>query len=254
MTSLRYRLIEGSGNSFVLIDATCQDISLSQKAIETLCTTHKVDGLLLLTSSPIADCRMKYFNRDGREAGMCGNGLRCTAFYLQKECLIETAQGVRAGKSGQNSAAVDMGEPELLKTVTIDSYDFILIDSGVPHAITFVDSVDDVDLKNFAPQYRHNKTFGPHGANVSVAEKIDEARYKIRTFERGVEAETGACGTAACALACALQPTKNIRFTITPSSKQDLYVSVKPIEGKLTMALEGPCHFIGKQYVLTSSL
>ncbi len=254
MTFFNYRVIEGSGNSFVLIDGINENISLTQAAIETLCAKHKVDGLLFLSSSPNADCRMQYFNRDGKEAPMCGNGLRCTAFYLQKESLIETAKGLRAGKASKNSAIVDMGYARILKTVHLDSYDFTFIDTGVPHAVAIVDNVDEVDLATVGPRYRHHEAFGAAGTNVSFAKKIHDTHYQIRTYERGVERETGACGTAASALACALLPKKNNCFTITPTSKQDLYVNVTPIGDGFQTTLEGPCHFIGNSYVFAGGV
>ena len=238
---MKFVKIEGAGNTFLLLDTPADLDSLT---IQSLCHTHQVDGLLHLVPDFSADCRMHYYNRDGTEGSMCGNGLRCVAFHLGKDCTIATEVGIRKGFCYKDSAKVEMGTVRILKQLSLDNRDFFFVDSGVPHALTFVPDVSTIDLNTFGPLYRSHTAFGPAGTNVSVVQKIDNTKLRIRIYERGVEAETGACGTAACAACTLLKPTQPTRYEVIPPSKMALFVEITPKAADYVAYLEGPCRYL----------
>ncbi len=256
-------LIEGAGNTFILLHSLDPFFSISQKAIEILCLKNDVDGFLLITPHVSSDCTMQYYNRDGNEAGMCGNGLRCTAFYLgtisrtanehnhlTNTHSIATAKGIRNGFSDNNSATVEMGIVHFLNEYRLkdmhgSSWTFSLFDSGVPHAIALVKDITDYDLSSIGPYFRYHESFAPAGTNISLIQIESDTKLLIRTYERGVEAETGACGTAACAAASFINPQQKRTFQIIPTSKNPLFVTIIPSEDGNMALLKGPCTIFG---------
>jgi len=219
-------IMSGSGNTFVVMDNRkgCVKGSPSEFA-ERVCRREKTDGLLLVEEAerPNAHAfKMHFFNPDGSEPGMCGNGARCIAWFAVKELEFNPhglVFGVVNG-DGVVHADVDLGNGLVAISGMIDPNDYRLrmpidpgrlglppeteisfINSGVPHAVVWVSDLAEVDVATVGRRIRSHKEFGPAGTNVNFATVLGRNRLSIRTYERGVERETGACGTGAIAAA-----------------------------------------------------
>lgn len=203
----------GCGNDFILIDQRVAAFPLTSKTlIERLCDRQKgigADGIILLENG--SDFKMRIFNRDGSEAEMCGNGLRCFAAFIlelgyeKKPYTIQVQEESLKVEFIGNEIKAEMGEPkELTLDQALEMEDTSLIchtvNTGVPHAIIFVDSLD-IPVNDLGSKIRHHPRFFPKGVNANFVQKLSAKELAIRTFERGVETETLACGTAATASA-----------------------------------------------------
>lgn len=258
--TLKGHLIEGSKNSFVLLDLLRTKFELPRgNQITGACASANVDGLLALLPSEKADLKMHYFNRDGAEASMCGNGLRCVAYYAKRyfprSFHVETQRGIRKVSATDTAARVEMGAVAsngsvILQAPDNQSFTFHLFDSGVPHAIVECSPVSHVDVALLGKHFRFHDFFKPAGTNVSFLEQISKQSALIRTYERGVEAETGACGTGAVAAATYLyQKNQQTQWTIIPTSQASLTVYIHESNGVLFAELEGPCRLFGTALV-----
>lgn len=199
----------GTGNDFVMIDGRSLHASgFDEKLIKRLCDRRfgiGGDGLILLQESKKFEFNMRYFNADGREGTMCGNGGRCiTAFAFklglcQEDCTFEGIDGIH-----QASILPD-GEIRLrLKDVKgIDSLeDGYLLDTGSPHFVKFTTNLHSLDVEREGAAIRHQARFGERGVNVNFVEPGPAVQQiSVRTFERGVEGETWSCGTGVTAAA-----------------------------------------------------
>jgi len=209
MTKIKFTKMVGAGNDFVVIDSTHKDYSKLTKVLCQRRTGVGADGVLVLEKSKKADFKMRIFNADGSEAEMCGNGLRCAVLYVGKKrkVKIETMAGMyEAEITGKDSVRIKMAAPKDLKkdtgiTVNGRAIKVNYIDAGVPHAVIFVEGLNGIDVDNIGRSIRYHDEFKPRGANVDFVEIIDDASIRIRTYERGVEAETLACGTGSVASA-----------------------------------------------------
>jgi diaminopimelate epimerase len=192
--------------------------ALSKAVIARLCDRHRgvgADGVLAVEPAQAgADFRMRYFNADGGEADMCGNGARCFARFAARllpsrpdSISFETPAGViRARFSGDlvtinMSEPRDLREPAAMEVAGMGSCRVHFLNTGVPHAVVFVGAVETVDVPASGASLRWNPAFAPDGANANFAQILPEGFLKLRTFERGVEGETLACGTGVCATA-----------------------------------------------------
>jgi len=254
---------EGCGNDFIMINNLNGDISLESDYIKSLCNRHfgiGADGLILLEKSTKALCFMNYYNSDGTQAEMCGNGVRCTAkFYLEAspkqglglaEIDIETRSGIKNIKINQDETySVNMGLPVFnhndfpLGKIKIEGIDLECVSMGNPHAVSIIDDFNNIDLKTIGPKIENNENF-PNKINVEFVEKINDKNYKVKVWERGC-GETLACGTGACAVYAILQKTSpepgsgEAEITLDfPGGK--LYLS-KDHEGNII--LRGPATF-----------
>lgn len=193
----------GAGNTFFLIDQRTQPFKLDHMPL--LCQRHELDGCILVGHSTVADASMRIFNRDGTEAEMCGNGLRCFIHFLrdlgiEREIYrVETLAGVQKGWFVENEVCVELTPPKDLKLDYSDHLHFL--NTGVPHAVCFVEDVETIDVEQQGRSLRHASKFAPAGANVNFVMLRDQYTISIRTYERGVEKETLACGTGAMAAA-----------------------------------------------------
>lgn len=207
---IKYPIYSGAGNTFVIVEGL-----FPENRITELCQSFEVDGVLLISGSAVADVFVKFYNLDGSEAESCGNGLRCLASYCfaksgKKEVFMESGFGIyHATHFGGDRIAVNMTKSswDLRRDLVIDAGDNILlghfINTGVPHVVVFVEDVDKVDIELMGANLRRHAMFAPEGANVdfvSGARDFNGELYQ-RTYERGVERETLACGTGAVASA-----------------------------------------------------
>jgi diaminopimelate epimerase len=211
--------MHGAGNDFLLINDMDERCLISKASIAALCSRHRgigADGLILLRPSAAARFSMKYFNSDGGEAQMCGNGARCAAKFAH-ECGIaervmsfETRVGMVRAEILKEGVRIDIGDVrELALDKRIASYarpvHFGVC--GVPHAVIVDDgagSLPHEEFVAFARKVRHDPAFGADGANVNAVSVIGKHRCTYRTYERGVEDETLACGTGAVVVSAVL--------------------------------------------------
>ncbi len=200
-----------SGNDFVVIERS-QNPAINNPRIlaRSICDRKfgvGADGLLLLEKSKIADVRMRIFNPDGSEAEMCGNGARCSVLYVgRRNTKLETKAGIIQSQLKGNSVKIKLTEPKDLKLnlpikVNNRTLQVNFINTGVPHTVIFVADLDKIDVINLGRQIRFHKRFAPQGTNVDFVEALSNKSIKIRTYERGVEDETLACGTGIVASA-----------------------------------------------------
>lgn len=203
---------QGAGNDFILIDdRACSFSCFDFQWIQKLCDRRVgigADGLILLQLDQTADFKMRIFNSDGHEADKCGNGLRCLARFIEdlgfakKNYQIAVGSGRAEIGFEKDSIVVDMGSAEAPRVnIPTDVGPVHFIHTGVPHVVQFVDDVEAIDLPTFGHYLRHHPQFSPHGTNVNVVSFVSDGALRARTFERGVEGETLACGTGAVAIA-----------------------------------------------------
>ncbi len=215
--SLPFVKMHGAGNDFVVVDG--RDLSggeLTPERIAVLCDRRRGiggDGLVLVAPAAGVDFQMTYFNADGRPATMCGNGARCAvAFAFSRglcgeECKFTSAAGTHSGRLTESEVTIQMSPwRDLRLGIEVTGSPFPahhFVDTGVPHLVIPVADLAAVDLGGWGPRLRRHPTLAPDGANVDWVQ-AGEAECSLRTYERGVEAETLACGTGAAAAAVVL--------------------------------------------------
>ncbi len=214
--SVPFTKMSGAGNDFLVVEGL-PGVNYPRLARSICRRTDGVgaDGLLVLLPSRRADFRMRIINADGSEAEMCGNGARCLALYIAARhkpaglsFVIETLAGPVAARVSGGRAAVCLGRPRgirLERPLTLRGRGIHVdeLDTGVPHAVVFVEDLAAVDVGRIGAAIREHRAFAPRGTNVDFVEQLDGDRIAVRTYERGVEAETRACGTGAAAAAVA---------------------------------------------------
>jgi diaminopimelate epimerase len=217
---LHFFKMNGAGNDFSVIDNRDLSISLDAETIEALCDRHRgigADGLLAVEPAQNgADFKFRYYNADGGEAEMCGNGARCfgrfTAHLLDgipDRVTFETIAGTLAAEMVGENVRIAMSVPKDLKLetdVNIPGLDATLhfVNTGVPHVVAFIptgDAFETLDVYTHGRSIREHQAFAPAGTNANFATVIAPGHIEIRTYERGVEDETLACGTGMVASA-----------------------------------------------------
>ncbi|MFO7667538.1 MAG: diaminopimelate epimerase [Desulfobacterales bacterium] len=217
MKKLTFFKMSGSGNDFILIDNrnNVVDENNLTSFIRNVCRRKMsagADGLILIENSDSADFKWRYYNSDGGRAEMCGNGARCAArfAYLNKiagsEMSFVTDAGIVRARVRGARVKVKMVDPSDFKQdYSIELKDGPLtlssVNTGVPHVVITMDSIDDVDVVGTGREIRLHKKFAPAGTNVNFITRVKNGTFSIRTYERGVEDETLACGTGSIASA-----------------------------------------------------
>jgi diaminopimelate epimerase len=222
---LRFTKMNGAGNDFVLLDNRAGDIALTREQIARICDRHRgvgADGVLVLElPTNGADFRMRYYNADGGEAEMCGNGARCFARFADRtagpleKLSFETPAGVIGAQLGGELVTLQMSDPSDLRLgleipLGGENIRASYLDSGVPHVVVPVTTIDEVDVRSLGSALRNHPIFAPRGANANFSEQRGSRSIAIRTYERGVEAETLACGTGVVASAIIFAANKNV--------------------------------------------
>lgn len=209
MAGLHFFKYSAAGNDFVIMDNRSGLVELSAAQIREICHRHfgiGADGVLLLAGDPVYDYRMEYFNADGSRGEMCGNGARALCAFARR-LDVPQRTGQFLADDGAHGYRIDDGgiwieilvNPER-QDVEIDGQNAALMNTGVPHLVLPVESVADTKVNEIGyPLSRVSERF-PQGANINFLE-LGGAIHKVRTFERGVDAETLACGTGATAVA-----------------------------------------------------
>ncbi len=227
MKRVKFFKYQGAGNDFILVEDFNQSLNFEiREYISFMCDRNfgiGADGLILLQPSKIADAKMRIFNSDGGEATMCGNGLRCAVKHLEKISVsIETLEGIAVGENQEGHVSVTLPTVEEVLSPLALSNSRIghLFHTGVPHLVIMVDSLEVEDFEQEAKELRCHKMFAPDGVNVSYIKEVNNDLH-IRTYERGVEKETLACGTA-CAAAILLlrkyDKKKKSQYRVFPKS------------------------------------
>ena len=203
---LKFFKYQGAGNDFVMIDDRQQTFPISTKLINRLCDRHfgvGADGLILLQNDTESDFKMVYFNSDGNESTMCGNGGRCIIRFandldVASENMTFTAiDGLHHGIVDSNVIRLQMIDVDEVE----DHDHYLFMNTGSPHHVEFVEKVDDVDVYNRGKEIRNGSPYFEKGSNVNFVEVMPDNNLRIRTYERGVENETLACGTGITAAA-----------------------------------------------------
>ncbi len=245
---MRFAKYHGCGNDFILMDNRSRHFCPEAEAIRFLTDRHTGvggDGVILLEESVSADVKMRIFNADGTEADMCGNGARCFLRFLAElgyplPIEIEVCDRVLSGTAAQNSASIEMGIPWDI-ALNIDSPFGLLhrINTGVPHAVIFVDDLDRFDIETSGKAIRRASLFSPEGTNVTFAQKVSKGRLAFSTYERGVEGETRACGTGACAAALIAHLIDGTASPIEAMTKRGDVIKVA-FSDRLEVTMSGP--------------
>jgi len=242
----------GAGNDFVLIDICYLSLSYDLGALaRSLCDRRRgigADGLLLLLESKTADFQMRIFNADGSEPAMCGNGIRCLVDYVQREknaadeITIETMHRILRCRKLGDQIAVDLGAPSVLHWPSGSVY---VVDTGVPHAVLFVEDLENVDVAVEGKKVRFDPTFGPSGVNVNFAAIDADGRICVRTYERGVESETLACGTGAAAVAYVAATLHNLPSPIPIATRSSFSEGRPEFNATISFSIERSIEMLG---------
>ena len=217
MKNIPFFKISGSGNDFIIIDNRSQVVqeSILQQMIVGSCRRKMsvgADGFILVENSEQADFKWRFYNSDGSRAEMCGNGARCVSrFAFLKEIAgpdlsFETDAGVITAQIVDDRVKIKMTDPTGMKegnTLVLDNHHltYQFINTGVPHVVIKAEDIDAVDVAGTGSAIRYHAAFSPAGTNVNFIRVSEENTLSIRTYERGVENETLACGTGSVAAA-----------------------------------------------------
>ncbi|PHR74007.1 MAG: diaminopimelate epimerase [Lutibacter sp.] len=230
---INFNKYQGTGNDFVIIDNRenhfpKKDINLINK----LCDRRfgiGADGLILLEDSDSSDFKMIYFNADGNESTMCGNGGRCIVAFAKKLGIFSDNTTFTA-IDGTHYATIKDSRVSLqmidVDTIT-NNKTHLFLNTGSPHHIEFVDVVSKIDVKTKGRSIRKGAPYFEEGTNVNFVEQVDDNTFKVRTYERGVEDETLSCGTGVTAVAIAANVAKK-------SSENN--ISLETLGGKLSVS------------------
>jgi diaminopimelate epimerase len=217
MNPIPFYKMSGAGNDFIVIDNRDQKVKDNNLTgfITGVCRRRMsagADGLILIETSETCDFRWRFFNADGSKAEMCGNGARCAARFAHELGIagtvlsFETEAGVVRAQINNDRVKVRMPEPSDLQLayplkLANHTLDISSINTGVPHAVVMVEQVDDTDVVTLGREIRFHQNFAPAGTNANFVQRSQGNSIEIRTYERGVEDETLACGTGAIASA-----------------------------------------------------
>jgi diaminopimelate epimerase len=255
--------MSGAGNDFIVIDNRSRIIRENVVLAKKICDRHwsvGADGLLILETSEKASYRMMYYNADGSYGGMCGNGGRCIAMFAYLENIansnhtFEALDHIYSVSIDSGNVTLHMKNPNFLKLnqhlyIAKKKISFHSIDTGAPHIVINIDDInknkdfDEFDVQRWGRLIRWHKKFAPTGTNVNFIKISEDNTIYLRTFERGVEAETLACGTGsvASAIIAYIKWKLNIPITVLPTSKVPLFINFNETEKNiLDVQLVGP--------------
>jgi len=247
--------MSGTGNDFIIIDHRKPLIGREAMAeFAALVCRRKfsagADGLVLIEDSDQADFAWLFFNADGSVAEMCGNGARCAARFAYMHGIaparmcFETLAGILEAQVVDINVSVKMTDPgdvQMHREITVDDKTVLLhtVDTGVPHAVIFVDDIEQIDVCAEGNRIRHHATFMPTGTNVNFVQKHGNG-FKVRTYERGVEDETLACGTGAVAGA------SPVEIRTSGGDQLTIVFDLKENGSTENVFLKGPAHVVYK--------
>nr|WP_288835873.1 diaminopimelate epimerase [uncultured Flavobacterium sp.] len=251
---IQFYKYQGTGNDFVIIDNRTSFFPKEDtKLIEHLCDRRfgiGADGLMLLENDPETDFKMVYYNSDGNQSTMCGNGGRCLVAFAKQLNVIGDSTSFNA-VDGLHHASVDKDGIVSLQMIDVDSIkinpDYSFLNTGSPHHVQLVDDLEHYNVKENGAAIRYGELYGQAGSNINFVKKIDESTFALRTYERGVEDETLACGTGATAAAIAMNAIGETDLTAINMNVEGGKLSVSfEKEGNkyVNVFLNGPAKFV----------
>ncbi len=234
--TIAFQKFQGTGNDFVMIDNRLNFFPKeNQQLIAQLCNRRfgiGADGLILLENDDDTDFRMVYFNADGNQSTMCGNGGRCLVAFAKRLEVIENTTTFIA-IDGKHFALINQDNTVSLQMIDVATIklenDYSFLNTGSPHHILLVNDLAHFDVKKNGANIRYSDLYGKAGSNVNFVEKINNNSFALRTYERGVEDETLACGTGATAAAIAMHATNQTTAT---------HINLKVQGGELSVTFE----------------
>ena len=246
---------QGTGNDFVMIDNRQQLFDKNDtKRVKLLCDRRfgiGADGLILLENHPEYDFKMVYYNADGNESSMCGNGGRCLVAFA-KQLGVITSKATFEAIDGMHHATIDgnMVKLQMMDVDTIEKHkNHVYLNTGSPHHVQFESQIEDFDIKSKGEIIRYGAPYNKVGSNVNFVEKQSENTFRVRTYERGVEDETLSCGTGVTAVALAMhyigETEKNHVFLNVEGGKLEVCFDVKN-NTYTNVWLIGPATFVYK--------
>jgi diaminopimelate epimerase len=259
---LTFTKMSGAGNDFIVADNRDGHFPTQKDALARLCDRHfgvGADGILLVEPSKTADFFMRYYNADGGEAEMCGNGARCIARFAHKigaapaKMTFETRAGlIRAEIGSGDLVRLSMTDPKNLALgrkirLREGEFDVHNVNTGVPHAVIFVEKMEETDVQNLGAQIRFHADYKPAGTNANFVQVLGPDSIRVRTYERGVEAETLACGTGvvAAAIIAHLAQKTAVPMSVRVQSGRVLEVNFAERNGEIRdVTLAGPAEFV----------
>ncbi len=235
---INFSKMSGAGNDFIIIDNMQRTINLTESQILMLCTRRTgigADGLILVEPSKVLDFNMLYYNADGKPGSMCGNGGRCAAYFAWVTGITSEATSFQANGDRYDAWVTSAEQIKLRMTVPDDfrnnfyanGFSCHFVNTGSPHTIIYTDELDTFNVQDAGQTIRNNTELFPEGTNVNFLEVTGPDSLSVRTFERGVEAETLACGTGAVAAALMsyrLGKVSSTSITVTVRSGDTLKV------------------------------
>jgi diaminopimelate epimerase len=250
---LEFYKYQGTGNDFIIVDNREARLKLSENQINFLCDRRYgigADGLMILENDSEEAFKMVYFNADGRESTMCGNGGRCLAAFAHELGCIDY-KGRFIAVDGLHEVLFE-GKKVCVKMQNVDDYEmgknYVYLNTGSPHYVTFLEDMGHLDVITDAHKIRYNDRYKDEGTNVNFVVKEGD-KFIVRTYERGVEDETLSCGTGATAVAISVflkGMTNNNNITLVTKGGE-LYVSFDYNQGTFTNVwLKGPATFVYK--------
>jgi diaminopimelate epimerase len=236
-----YKAVSG-GNDFVIVDVRRKPLPNAKNIARDVCDRHfgiGADGLMLFEKSKKADFRMRIYNADGSEAEMCGNGLQCIVLYAHeilkfpKQVTVETMAGIQTGAiQSKNRVSVGLVNPHDFRSesplsINGKEHPFFFLNTGVPHAVLYTEQLEEAPVETLGAQIRFHPHFKPAGTNVNFVKVTSRSGISIRTYERGVEHETLACGTGvtASAIISALEGLVKAPVSVKTKSGETFQVS-----------------------------
>jgi diaminopimelate epimerase len=242
MRKIEFYKMSGSGNDFIIIDNrshVVEDADLPNFIVKVCRRKMSVgaDGLILVENVEGADFKWRFFNSDGSVAEMCGNGARCVTRFAYINHIagpnmsFETGAGIVNAQVAEDQVKIKMPDPSIVKTdypleLKGNTISVSSLNTGVPHVVIETDRIDDVNVVETGKEIRFHDRFAPAGTNVNFVEHVNENIIAIRTYERGVEDETLACGTGAAAGAIVMARKRNIKSPIRILTRSGGYLNI----------------------------
>jgi diaminopimelate epimerase len=271
---LKITKISGSGNDFILMDNRTREIPEDRMVSLTRALCRRMvsvgaDGMIFIEPSDQYDFKWRFFNADGSSAEMCGNGGRCAARFAYRQGLagsemtFETLAGPIQARVEGSLVKLQLTRPkdlELDQSLDLEgktrSFDFI--NTGVPHALIWVEDIEKADLAGMGPSIRYHDHFQPAGTNVNFVQIKDPGMILVRTYERGVEGETLACGTGSVAAAAVAFFKNKVQSPVKVKTRGGevltVYVEGQPGLEISRICLEGEVRFIFEGEVFEEAL